>query len=227
MWVESGHQVVSYTIFLDKICLHMSVFMSVMRSIHYVGLTHHSAFHFSALVPDPPAQGLSLAHGRGRDHGPSLGLAGHLFPIPYPCLVFCLCHARTPGLLVSGTCPFFWVIGGIQGICPSEICQATVGQIHLWKWKHRFLCFTCPFTLKVHSPNLSKSKCISKVARMGSIIIFPLSKLWKAMFSILWCYVSAEGAGKIWHWSLLGVKGLTVMLRVDNEFSGKGRLLFF
>ena len=40
-------------------------------------------------------------------------------------------------------------------------------------------------SLKVYSPNLLKRKCISEVARIGSIIIFHLSKLWKAKFSIL------------------------------------------
>ena len=44
---------------------------------------------------------------------------------------------------------------------------------------------------------------------MGSIIIFHLSKLWKAKFSIL-CDVifHGEGVGEIWCLSLLGVKGL-------------------
>ena len=41
---------------------------------------------------------------------------------------------------------------------------------------------------KVHSPNLLKRKCISGVARICIIIIFHLSKLWKATFSLL-CYV--------------------------------------
>ena len=38
---------------------------------------------------------------------------------------------------------------------------------------------------KVHSPNLLSRKCISEVGRIGSIIIFHLSKLWKAKFFIL------------------------------------------
>ena len=38
---------------------------------------------------------------------------------------------------------------------------------------------------KVHSPNLLKRKCISGVARICIIIIFHLSKLWKAKFSLL------------------------------------------
>ena len=37
----------------------------------------------------------------------------------------------------------------------------------------------------VHSPNLFEENCISEVVRIGSIIIFHLSKLWKAKFSIL------------------------------------------
>ena len=59
---------------------------------------------------------------------------------------------------------------------------------------------------KLHSPNISKGKCVSEAVRIGSIIIFKQSKLWKAKFSIL-CYISGEAAGEIWHWSLLGVKG--------------------
>ena len=38
---------------------------------------------------------------------------------------------------------------------------------------------------KVYSPNLSKSDCMSDVARICSIITFHLSKLWKVKFSIL------------------------------------------
>ena len=38
---------------------------------------------------------------------------------------------------------------------------------------------------KVQSPNLPKEKCISEVARIGSIIIFHPSKLWKAKVFIL------------------------------------------
>ena len=44
--------------------------------------------------------------------------------------------------------------------------------------------------------------------RIGSIIIFRLSELWKAKFSIL-CDVIflVRLRGEIWYWSLLGVKG--------------------
>ena len=38
---------------------------------------------------------------------------------------------------------------------------------------------------KVHSPNLPEENCMSEVVRIGSIIIFHLSKLWKAKFFIL------------------------------------------
>ena len=38
---------------------------------------------------------------------------------------------------------------------------------------------------KAHSPNLPKEKCIDEVARIGSKIIFHMSKLWKAKFFIL------------------------------------------
>ena len=51
-----------------------------------------------------------------------------------------------------------------------------------------FLKFRTPFhswAQNVHSPNLLKRKCTSEVARICIIIIFHLSKLWKAKFSIL------------------------------------------
>ena len=38
---------------------------------------------------------------------------------------------------------------------------------------------------KVHSPNLPKEKCMGERVRIGSVIIFHLTKLWKAKFSIL------------------------------------------
>ena len=46
--------------------------------------------------------------------------------------------------------------------------------------------------------------------RIGSIIIFHLSKLWKAKFFILcvWCNISRDAAEEVLNWSLLGVKGL-------------------
>ena len=46
-------------------------------------------------------------------------------------------------------------------------------------------CPTHSWAQKVPSPNLLKRKCISGVARICIIIIFHLSKLWKAKFSIL------------------------------------------
>ena len=52
----------------------------------------------------------------------------------------------------------------------------------------------------------SQEKCVSEVVRIGGIIIFYLSKLWKAAFSIL-CDISGEAAGGICNWSFLGVKG--------------------
>ena len=42
-----------------------------------------------------------------------------------------------------------------------------------------------PWVQKVHSPNLLKRRSMSEVARICSIIILHLSKLWKAKFSIL------------------------------------------
>ena len=27
----------------------------------------------------------------------------------------------------------------------------------------------------------------------------------------VWCYISGEAAGEIWHWSLLGVKGFVII----------------
>ena len=62
---------------------------------------------------------------------------------------------------------------------------------------------------RVHSPNLPKEKCIGEVVRIVRIIIFHLSKLWKAEFSLL-CDVMflLRLQGEFWNWSFLGVKGL-------------------
>ena len=50
----------------------------------------------------------------------------------------------------------------------------------------------------MHSPILSKEKFISEVLRIGSTIIFHLSKLWKArVLHTVWCNISAEAAGQI------------------------------
>ena len=59
-----------------------------------------------------------------------------------------------------------------------------------------------------------EEKCISEVVRIDSIIIFHLSKLWKARFFILCgCYISGElAAEEIWYWPLLGVRGLLRIL---------------
>ena len=46
------------------------------------------------------------------------------------------------------------------------------------------LTLSLPSSKLVHSLNLLKEKCISEVVRIGSIIIFYLSKLEKAKFSI-------------------------------------------
>ena len=55
----------------------------------------------------------------------------------------------------------------------------------IWNGMHVVLTLSYPGS-KVNSPNLSKKKCISEVVRIGVIvIIFHLSKLWKARFSIL------------------------------------------
>ena len=48
-----------------------------------------------------------------------------------------------------------------------------------------FPLFMFTWAQKVYSPNLSKSDCMSDVARICSIITFHLSKLWKVTFSIL------------------------------------------
>ena len=54
-----------------------------------------------------------------------------------------------------------------------------------------------------------KEKCTREVARIGSIISFHLSKAMKTqVLHSVWCNISGEAAGEIWHWSLLGVKGL-------------------
>ena len=55
---------------------------------------------------------------------------------------------------------------------------------------------------KVHSPNLSKEKYMGEVVRIGSVIIFYLSKLWKAKFSLLCDVIFLErlqGKFEIYH----------------------------
>ena len=68
-----------------------------------------------------------------------------------------------------------------------------------------------PEVQDVHYPNLPKKKRIGYVVRIGSIIIF---HGWvsdeKASSNTVWCYISGEAVGKVWNWSLLGVKGLIV-----------------
>ena len=70
-----------------------------------------------------------------------------------------------------------------------------------------------PFTLKFKEnvlPTLKEK--LSEVVKIGNVIIFHLSKLWKAKFFKV-CDVSflhGEAAGESWNWSLLGVKGLMV-----------------
>ena len=48
-----------------------------------------------------------------------------------------------------------------------------------------------------------------EVVRMGSLIIFRLSKVMKSqvLHTVCGC-ISGEAAGEIWSWSLLGAKGL-------------------
>ena len=76
--------------------------------------------------------------------------------------------------------------------CP-EMLRSFQSQVQNYKYT-----FSQPF----------QDKCISEVARIGSIIIFNLSKLWKARFFILMCNISGEAAEQIWNWSLLEVEGL-------------------
>ena len=67
----------------------------------------------------------------------------------------------------------------------------------------------------VHSPNLLKRNILREAARIGSMIIFHLTKLWKPKFSILCDVLNIFGqaSGKIWNWSFLGVK----RSNADNE----------
>ena len=58
------------------------------------------------------------------------------------------------------------------------------GECTFWAWEWKVLPFHS-WAQKVYSPNLSKSDCMSDVARICSIITFHLSKLWKVKFSIL------------------------------------------
>ena len=110
-----------------------------------------------------------------------------------------------------GECTFYW-IGSERAISLSTKSWSgwwdVVRKIDKWRFdrwpfvRHKktslsFFSSRRPITLivnswpfhpqvqKVHSPNLLKDQCISKVVRIGSIIIFySLSKLWKDRFSI-------------------------------------------
>ena len=59
-----------------------------------------------------------------------------------------------------------------------------MGECTFWAWDWKGHPFHS-WAQKVYSPNLSKSDCMSDVARICSIITFHLSKLWKVKFSIL------------------------------------------
>ena len=71
-------------------------------------------------------------------------------------------------------------------VCPysSTRCQTADFWVVISFLLFAFECYFLSIQ-KVHSPNLSKRKCISEVARICGIIIFHLSKLWKVKFSIL------------------------------------------
>ena len=63
----------------------------------------------------------------------------------------------------------------------QELLSTRVGLQGEWYEAPRL-----PIIKNVHSPNLLKRSSISEVVRIGSVIIFHLSKLWKAKFFILW-----------------------------------------
>ena len=84
---------------------------------------------------------------------------------------------------------------------------------------------------KVHSPNLPKKKCICEVVRIGSIIIFQLSKLWK--FSIVWRNISDEAVRRNFKLITLGSETVQrdYMINYDTLFKNicvhyKGTLFF-
>ena len=83
---------------------------------------------------------------------------------------------------------------------------------------------------KVYSPNLSKSDCMSDVARIRSIITFHLSKLWKVKFSIL-CdvifLVSLQGNFDIDHsWEWKGYCSIPYSILWNKYFKNKSLLTF-
>ena len=63
-------------------------------------------------------------------------------------------------------------------------------------------------------------KCISDAMRiwLNKFRFYPSIKAMKSqVLHTAWCYITGEAARQIWHWSLLGVKGLTLSLpRVIN-----------
>ena len=62
-----------------------------------------------------------------------------------------------------------------------------------------------------------KRKCVSDAVRIGSVIIFHLSKLWNCqVLHTAWSSISGEAAEEIWNWSLLGVKG-SILLWLSQQ----------
>ena len=99
------------------------------------------------------------------------------------------------------------------------ICNATLDVALLRLLLYLWLSFS-PLNLslprcKVTFSQPFKENCMPEVVRIGSIIIFHLSKPVKSqVLHTVWCKISGEVAGEMLNFSLLAEKGLGVCLKL-------------
>ena len=123
-------------------------------------------------------------------------------------LWFSLLHSSNPGKRLWDTLPFlsnFWLVCSLS---PPPLPPPRQLRLSSPARKSKS---TLPTEFKKY-PQPFKERCISEVIRIGSIIIFPVSKLWKAKFFIL-CgvifLVSPQGKFVIdhsWEWKVWNVR---------------------
>ena len=81
-----------------------------------------------------------------------------------------------------------------SNLTDTQCLSGTILSLSLLSWRSAF---SRPF----------KDRCMSEVARIGSLIIFHLSKAMKSqILHTMSCNISGEVAGERWDRSLLGVK---------------------
>ena len=83
----------------------------------------------------------------------------------------------------------------------AHSCQAQLPEVK-----------SVPKIIPLHGLTLSQTQEVKwcTVVRIGNVIIFHLSQLWKThVLQTVWCNISGETAGENWTWSLWGVKEST------------------